>query len=137
MRPQSNRELQAKVNDVLQLEDDCLQKNKKSKRAVVSSDTDGKHLDPVKKRRRVVKAVKKEEEFGVKKADLEDCLKPPAAVKEEEKDETEVKEDSEDHFPSWIEMSRKKVSHLQLALLGLSFFPPPTPRAVLLHPYDW
>jgi hypothetical protein len=95
-----SRELQAKDNDVLPLTDDRMQ-NKKSTRAAASSDTDGKQLDPVKKRRRVVK----EEEYLVKiEEDIEDDLqrvkdepeerkKHPAVVEKEKEDETtEMKE---------------------------------------------
>jgi hypothetical protein len=86
-----NRELQAKDN-VLPLPDRV--HSKRNKQAAVSSD--GKQLAPVKKRRRVVKAVKKEEDSPVKKEekiedDLQQCKdkpedrkKPPAVVKKEE-----------------------------------------------------
>jgi hypothetical protein len=80
--------------------------NKKSKRAAVSSDTDGKQLVTGKKKRRLVTEVKKEEgeedESTIKKEeeienDLhqdkdEDSRKPSAVVKEEE----DVKKDGED-----------------------------------------
>jgi hypothetical protein len=81
------------------------QQNKKSKRADVSSDIDGKQNAPLKKRRRIVK----EEEYPVKmeeetedglhqcKDEQEDCRKPQAVVKKEEEGEKEVKEEeSED-----------------------------------------
>jgi hypothetical protein len=97
-----SRELQAK-DDVLQLTDRL--HNKKSKRADVSSDTDGNQLATGNKKRRLVKGEvnkeegeEEEEEFGIKKEeeiedDLhqdkdEDSRKPPAVVKEDE-DETE------------------------------------------------
>jgi hypothetical protein len=91
MRLQSpNRELEAKDNvSVRRLQH---HPNKRNNWAAMSS-SDGNQLATGKKERRVVK-VKKEEEFGIKKAeeienDLhqdkdEDSRKPPAIVKEEE-----------------------------------------------------
>jgi hypothetical protein len=72
--------------------------NKKNKRAAVSSDTDGKQVAPVKKRRRDVKEeeeIEEEIEDGphMDRDKPEDCKKPPAVVKVEAKHETEVKED--------------------------------------------
>jgi hypothetical protein len=84
--------------------------NEKSKRAAVSADTDGKQLAPVQKRRRVGKAVKKEEDESLVKTeeeDIEDDLhqgkdepkdskKPPAAVKKEEESPGKTEEVIED-----------------------------------------
>jgi hypothetical protein len=94
----SNQELQAKDN-VLPLTDRM--HNNRNKRAAVSSDTDGKQLAPVKKRRRVGKAVKKKEEM---EDDLdqqdedkpEDSMKPPPTVKKEEDFLVNIKEEIED-----------------------------------------
>jgi hypothetical protein len=97
-----SRELQAKDN-IWPLTD-CMH-NKKNKRASVSSATDGKHLAPVKKRRRLLKGpVNKEEESLVKKEEEiydvfhqdedepEDSKQALTVFKEEEEGETEVKE---------------------------------------------
>jgi hypothetical protein len=89
MRLRSNPELQEAKDNLLPLTDQRRQQapNKKSKRAAVSSDTDGKQLGPAKKKRRVVKGVKKEEEYpGKKEDDIEDedapvdSMKSPAAL---------------------------------------------------------
>jgi hypothetical protein len=86
----SSRELQAKDN-VLRLTDDRMH-NKRSKRAAMSSDTDGKQLAPENKRRR------QEEEFEIKKEEHEDGLPKNGdeledSKKPQEEDETEVKEE--------------------------------------------